>query len=261
MIKFFRKIRQQLLTENKFSKYMLYAIGEIVLVVIGILIAIQLNTWKENKKKSDLGYSYLIEMRYEVEQDVIELDQYLKRINEWTQGHEDALNSRNFDHLPLDSLYNVVRSMHTGFEINEETYNKMKNLGLTSLSKNEELNSQINTYYYVHLARLKKFTDAADIAFNRHKEYFFHQQENIQMQPIRQYEFPFVYDQSIEDFNAGQRNAIIKFVNSKKGRVMILTELGWKRRTYQRVNEFRKQTEDLLSSIDAVLKAKNLQIE
>jgi hypothetical protein len=49
MIKFFRKIRQQLLTENKFSKYLLYAIGEIILVVIGILIALQINTWNQNR--------------------------------------------------------------------------------------------------------------------------------------------------------------------------------------------------------------------
>ncbi len=48
MIHFFRKIRQQLLTENKVSKYLLYAIGEIILVVIGILIALSLNTWKED---------------------------------------------------------------------------------------------------------------------------------------------------------------------------------------------------------------------
>ncbi|MBW2938057.1 hypothetical protein KXJ69_08060 [Aureisphaera sp. CAU 1614] len=50
MIKFFRRIRQRLLTENKFSKYLLYAIGEIVLVVIGILIALQINNWNENRK-------------------------------------------------------------------------------------------------------------------------------------------------------------------------------------------------------------------
>ncbi|MGD1948017.1 MAG: DUF6090 family protein [Croceivirga sp.] len=50
MIKFFRKIRQKLLSENRFSKYLLYAIGEIVLVVIGILIALQINTWSENEK-------------------------------------------------------------------------------------------------------------------------------------------------------------------------------------------------------------------
>ena len=52
MIKFFRKIRQQLLTENKFSKYVLYAIGEIILVVIGILIALQINTWNQERLAS-----------------------------------------------------------------------------------------------------------------------------------------------------------------------------------------------------------------
>lgn len=51
MIKFFRKIRQKLLSENKFGKYLTYAIGEIVLVVIGILIALQINNWNENKKQ------------------------------------------------------------------------------------------------------------------------------------------------------------------------------------------------------------------
>jgi|TARA_R110001606_G_scaffold397685_2_gene574917 hypothetical protein len=50
MIKFFRKIRQRLLTENKFSKYLLYAIGEILLVVIGILIALSINNWNEERK-------------------------------------------------------------------------------------------------------------------------------------------------------------------------------------------------------------------
>ncbi len=50
MIKFFRKIRQRLLSESKFSKYMLYAIGEVVLVIIGILFALQINNWNSTKK-------------------------------------------------------------------------------------------------------------------------------------------------------------------------------------------------------------------
>jgi hypothetical protein len=52
MIKFFRKIRQQLLTKNNFSKYLLYATGEIVLVVFGILIAISINNWNEIRKNN-----------------------------------------------------------------------------------------------------------------------------------------------------------------------------------------------------------------
>ena len=50
MVKFFRKIRQNLLMENKTGKYFKYAIGEIILVVIGILIALQINNWNEKRK-------------------------------------------------------------------------------------------------------------------------------------------------------------------------------------------------------------------
>ncbi|MRH99645.1 hypothetical protein GH721_03775 [Kriegella sp. EG-1] len=58
MIKFFRHIRQRLLSENKFSKYLLYAVGEIVLVVIGILIALSINNWNENRKLNEKREKY-----------------------------------------------------------------------------------------------------------------------------------------------------------------------------------------------------------
>jgi len=50
MLKFFRNIRQNLLSENKIGKYLLYALGEILLVMIGILLALQVNNWNETKK-------------------------------------------------------------------------------------------------------------------------------------------------------------------------------------------------------------------
>ena len=58
MIKFFRKIRQKLLSEDKFRKYLLYAIGEIILVVIGILIALQINNWNQNRLNKQLESQY-----------------------------------------------------------------------------------------------------------------------------------------------------------------------------------------------------------
>ena len=62
MIKFFRKIRQNLLMENKTGKYFKYAIGEIVLVVIGILIALQINNWNELKKLKEKENVFLKEI-------------------------------------------------------------------------------------------------------------------------------------------------------------------------------------------------------
>jgi len=64
MIKFFRHIRKSLLEQNQMGKYLKYAIGEILLVVIGILIALQINNWNETKKQNDseaLYYKRLLE--------------------------------------------------------------------------------------------------------------------------------------------------------------------------------------------------------
>ena len=59
MLKIFRKIRQQLLSENNFSKYLLYAAGEILLVMIGILLALQVNNWNEHRKNVHKEQTYL----------------------------------------------------------------------------------------------------------------------------------------------------------------------------------------------------------
>ena len=78
MIKFFRKIRQKLLTENKFSKYLIYAIGEIILVVIGILIALQINNWNHERLNRKQEIKILIGIRDE-------LNDLIARLDNWSQ--------------------------------------------------------------------------------------------------------------------------------------------------------------------------------
>ena len=74
MIKFFRKIRKTLLDEGKTSKYFKYAIGEIVLVVIGILIALQINNWNERKKEHVKEKAFLNEINLDFKSNKIQLD-------------------------------------------------------------------------------------------------------------------------------------------------------------------------------------------
>ncbi|PTM11341.1 MAG: hypothetical protein DA407_01795 [Bacteroidetes bacterium] len=69
MIKFFRHIRQNLLMENKTGKYLKYAIGEIVLVVIGILIALQINTWNESRKQAISENEFIASVKKDLIQD------------------------------------------------------------------------------------------------------------------------------------------------------------------------------------------------
>lgn len=80
MIKFFRKIRQNLFMENKTSKYFTYAIGEIVLVVIGILIALQINNWNENRKMKNDTYNLSIRLLNEVNKNIKSIEGSIKEL-------------------------------------------------------------------------------------------------------------------------------------------------------------------------------------
>lgn len=93
MIKFFRKIRQQLVKENRFSKYMLYALGEIILVVFGILIALAISNWNETQKSKKLEKQLLHALLAEFESNLQLLDDVI------------ALNNSNIENSILLGEY------------------------------------------------------------------------------------------------------------------------------------------------------------
>lgn len=75
MLRFFRKIRQKLLTDSKFSKYLLYSVGEILLVVIGILIALQIDSWNEKRQLEEREIKFLTELNHNLERNLIQFDE------------------------------------------------------------------------------------------------------------------------------------------------------------------------------------------
>jgi len=75
MIKFFRKIRYDLMEKNKTGKYFKYAIGEIVLVVIGILIALQINNWNENRKTDIITQSYYAQILFDLDKETKNIEE------------------------------------------------------------------------------------------------------------------------------------------------------------------------------------------
>ncbi len=81
MIQFFKKIRQGLISENKFSKYLLYAIGEIILVVVGIFIALQLNLWSENRKLDDVRQGYYQQVLDDLNKDTLYIEETIATLD------------------------------------------------------------------------------------------------------------------------------------------------------------------------------------
>ena len=118
MIKFFRKIRQNLLSDGKTGKYLKYAIGEILLVVIGILIALQINNWNENRKQEISKQNLMLSLKKEflINQNV--LNRYLAGLHKNNAQLNKVLNfSAGAIELPVDSVRLYVSNAGPEFKL------------------------------------------------------------------------------------------------------------------------------------------------
>lgn len=94
MINFFRKIRQSLLTQNKVSQYLIYAIGEILLVVLGIIIALNINNANEKRKNQEKITAILKEIQIDLVTDITESVSLFKRFNRADSIQDIILNNK-----------------------------------------------------------------------------------------------------------------------------------------------------------------------
>ncbi|MDT0559546.1 DUF6090 family protein [Ichthyenterobacterium sp. W332] len=111
MIKFFRKIRQKMLTENKYSKYLIYAIGEIVLVVIGILIALGINNWNEEGKLNNKRQQYYNQLISDINKDIEITTNIITKFKTHNQQYLDNLNNYTNKDITLSELLNNYRQI------------------------------------------------------------------------------------------------------------------------------------------------------
>jgi Family of unknown function (DUF6090) len=149
MIKFFRKIRFDLMEKNKTGKYLKYAIGEIILVVIGILIAIQLNNINENRKERDRELTFLLRLKDDINSDISDLSQQDSIAESRESSSNKALEvfykSKTVeDILTADSLF---RSNWNNIIVNRKTYDEMLNTSGIYILKNKKLRNQLTDYY------------------------------------------------------------------------------------------------------------------
>jgi len=161
MIKFFRKIRQNLLMENKTGKYLKYAIGEIILVVIGILIALNINNWNENRKNAEKEKKYLSNINREVIVDSLNLEYtWFKNRQKKIECLELARNYILGDYIPKDTLRFINNVSYGGinsrasFIGSSRTYKELVSTGNLSLISNASIRELIVSYY-----SLKDFYD------------------------------------------------------------------------------------------------------
>ena len=159
MIKFFRHIRKTMIKENKFSKYLLYAIGEIILVVIGILIALQINNNNEHKQQKQLERSLLLEMKGNLALDLSDIRSNIDADAKTLRSNEIILDQLE-NKLPFhDSLRPHYGQLSNGTVLvkNTSAYENLKTFGVNLIS-NDKLRRKITNLYTCLLYT----SDAAD---------------------------------------------------------------------------------------------------
>jgi len=158
MIKLFRTIRQRMLKENRFSRYFLYAIGEIVLVVIGILIALQINMWNEGRKDRVKEQVVLTRLIEEFNSNLLQLDAKIQMREEIIRSSTAALDY--MDHpegVHRDSLMTRINAT-TQTPTFDPIINDLVSSGNIRLIRNHQLNRLLTEWptYVIQLAELEQ---------------------------------------------------------------------------------------------------------
>ena len=152
MITFFRRIRQKLIDSGSATKYMLYAVGEILLVVIGILIALQVNNWNEEQKLNLERQQLIGALISDMESTRSRLVQGLNQGNELIERTERFLMvSSNSDlnaHLPVDTLRHLASGAFATvrFEALLTTYNQAVSTGRIGLLNDSTVLEQFSGF-------------------------------------------------------------------------------------------------------------------
>jgi len=160
MIKFFRKIRLRMLTENNFKKYLIYALGEILLVMIGISLAFQVSDWDNNriKKKAEIRFYENIKAQILDDKDLI---QSQKEFNNHFMTQFKYANEiiENNDRSKLDTLGLIIRNLtqYSDFDKQGNIYETMVNSGQINLLQNHEIVNGIRELeeMYIYINRME----------------------------------------------------------------------------------------------------------
>ena len=150
MLRFFRQIRQSLIGQGKVSKYLPYAVGEILLVVIGILIALQIDNWNEKRKDRNLYLNYLFRLKSDFENLHRRVDMQGKWADElldFAEYQADFLNGKlsSLDTLKLAVSIEFTSSVNR-YQINLPTSSELSSTGRLTIIENDTLKNILNTW-------------------------------------------------------------------------------------------------------------------
>lgn len=215
MIKFFRKIRQRLLAEGNLKRYLLYAIGEILLVVIGILIALQINTWNEWRKDRIKEENILHDLAKNIEINIQTFQNDINLLEEWGRSSEIiilALGNKTVYSDTLRNHFHLARVTKQKLFVSNIGFQAYKDYGL-DLITNKNLSAEIIKLYEFTIPSILSTNDLVnevDAEWDNHIVQNFDFVEGVGLTP-NDYESLFAdhyYVSWVKAYNQGRKSLI-----------------------------------------------------
>lgn len=129
----------------------MYAVGEIVLVVIGILIALQINTWNENKKNNRLEAAYYCRLLEDIDQDVVQISQLIRSAEDRLKASNQAVRLLLEDHpIKIEvgkQIWLASKAVYIDFRPNNSTFQDLKSGAKLNIIDDKDVIKALNTYY------------------------------------------------------------------------------------------------------------------
>lgn len=216
MIPFFRKIRYRLALNNQFLKYARYAIGEIVLVMVGILLALQVNNWNEERKLRMEETSYLKRLVSENKGDLKtfkdmrnDLSKGIESIELFSQSLKDPELS---DSVLVQAANEYFRygSIYPVFTSSTSTFDDLKSTGKLNVIANSSLRNRIIKHYASHMEIIDRIEVGNNWALPIDAQ-FTMQNDIMRFEPSTSFLFP---RESIESYAIELRKNRIVYISN-----------------------------------------------
>ena len=240
------------MNENKTSRYFKYAIGEIILVVIGILIALQINSWNENRINKQKTIGYLNSLLEDIKSDVVSYKGNIINYKTSLNNNKRILVNDDYKMLAGDSINLLVSAYYEVDRTTSQTYEKIKNAGLAEALGSKKVNKAINDYYNAESSYYKTLL-AWDKDYTDKDLNFWFYNNNYESSSTRNYNtnaLPFL------NSAAKRKTDLINLTESTQGRNHIRNAIIRKEHALKRVKEFVITAENLIDLITKELQNK-----
>ena len=243
MIKFFRKIRQDLLRNNKTGDYLKYAVGEIVLVVIGILIALSINNWNESRK-NDLKQALLVKNIIEdLRLDFIHINNSLEQVSNQMNLIDDLI-SKIFDEkkkINYDSI-GLIRFSSDFRPISQRNHSES-----VSTLEDDFIRELIQDYFLKEDQVTDIFVEYVDIVHNKIRPYL----SNVGMHNLRSL---YNQDSSNKKLEVPLNPIILEEQLAKVAFQQLLYERKLKTNSFEKLlNEIKIKNQELVKSLSSII--------